>query len=207
MIKVALTGNRYAGKDTVANAFVNRGIPVFHADPIIKFILNYRTDIEPFIKKEKLLGDKIFVQGFIDPDRIRTPQQFEKLLEIIEFDLFTAYDRWSDKFKKTKSYTIFHSSILFEKEWNKYFDKTINVFTPREDRTMRIRLETDIPLSQIHNLLDSEIDEFKKNGLSSYVIHSYRNIENQVAECHKMICNEFKKEVDKNDVKFKGFVM
>ena len=113
-MRISLTGNRLAGKDTVANAFAKAGVPVFNADPIIKFILNYRTDLEQFARKDKLLGDGIFHQGFIDPDKIRTSEQFEKLLEIIEFDLFSAYEKWAEKFEKTNAYTIFHSSIIFE---------------------------------------------------------------------------------------------
>ena len=40
MIKVGLSGNRYAGKDAVSRLFEQIRVPVFDADIVLKFILN-----------------------------------------------------------------------------------------------------------------------------------------------------------------------
>ena len=186
ILKVALTGNRFSGKNSVARQFEKIGIPVFHADPIIKFILGYRSDFETHIRQEKSLGAKMFTQGFLDPSKFKNTEQFNKLLEVIEFELFQAYEKFNVA-NHDKTYTIFHSSILFEKEWEQYFDKVINVFTPREQRFTRLRLETNIPMSVLSDLIDSEMSEFEKNSKSDYVIHSYRDLVGQVCDCDKMI--------------------
>lgn len=217
MIKIALTGNRFSGKDSVAKEFEKIGVQVFHADPIIKFMLNYRSDIENQIKNEKILGDRVFSSGFLDSNKIKSTDQFDKLIQVIEFDLFSAYNKWLEKYP-SHIYTIFHSSILFEREWEQYFDKIINVFCPRDERTSRIRLEMNMPMYAASDLIDSEINEFKKNGKSTYVIHSYRDrdIVKQVCDCDKSIIDNYLsvKEKEKNSKfkphghsKFNGFVM
>ena len=43
MLEIALTGCRYSGKTTIANKFKKIGVPVFDADTVLKFILNFRT--------------------------------------------------------------------------------------------------------------------------------------------------------------------
>ena len=45
MLKVGLSGNRYAGKDAVSRLFEQIRVPVFDADIVLKFILNYNFEI------------------------------------------------------------------------------------------------------------------------------------------------------------------
>ena len=41
MIEIGLTGCRYSGKTSVSKMFKQIGVPVFDADTILKFILNF----------------------------------------------------------------------------------------------------------------------------------------------------------------------
>ena len=43
MLEIGLTGTRYSGKSTVGKVFNQIHIPVFDADTVLKFILNFRT--------------------------------------------------------------------------------------------------------------------------------------------------------------------
>jgi dephospho-CoA kinase len=47
MIKV---GSRYSGKDRTARVFKQIGVPIFEADVILKFILNYNEELIDLIK-------------------------------------------------------------------------------------------------------------------------------------------------------------
>ena len=54
MLEIALTGNRYSGKTKVSKVFNGIYIPVFDADTVMKFILNYRPDFDDAIKAIKV---------------------------------------------------------------------------------------------------------------------------------------------------------
>jgi dephospho-CoA kinase len=61
MIKVGLTGNRFSGKDTVCKLFEQIGVPVFNADVVLKFILNYNYEIN--YKIRNIFGDVFSLKG------------------------------------------------------------------------------------------------------------------------------------------------
>lgn len=172
MINIGLTGNRYSGKDKIASQFEKISIPVFNADVVLKFIIQYDTEVDKKIKIE--LGSSIFSKnGSIDIDKIGTDIAFNRLIDIAENDLFDAYKRFQNK-NSHSIYTIFHSSILFERGWDKKMDFTISVFTPKSERINRAQKEEpNISQSTLWRLASSEIDEIEKNKKSNYVIHNY----------------------------------
>jgi len=55
MVKIGLTGNRYSGKDRTARLFEQITIPVFHADIILKFILNHNFEMQHKLKPKLVL--------------------------------------------------------------------------------------------------------------------------------------------------------
>jgi dephospho-CoA kinase len=61
MLKVGLSGNRYAGKDAVSRLFEQIKIPVFDADIVLKFILNYNFEIN--YKIRGAFGDAFSAPG------------------------------------------------------------------------------------------------------------------------------------------------
>lgn len=172
MLNIGLTGNRYSGKDKVCELFEKISIPVFNADVILKFIIQYDVEVDKKIKLQ--LGTSIYDKtGTIDPYKI-DDEKFNKIVDLAEKDLFDAYERFKEKNKQT-IYTIFHSSILFERDWNKKMDYNISVFTPKVQRVERAqKKEPKILQSTIWNLISKEIDEVDKNKISNHVIHNYK---------------------------------
>lgn len=172
MIKVGLTGNRYSGKDRIARLFSQISIPVFHADIVLKFILQYNLDIDKEIKIQ--LGQNIYdMSGHLDPQKFNTTEKFNRLIDIVEPELFKAYERFELKHKDSV-YSIFHSSILFERDWNKKMDYVITTFSPKSDRIERSNMEEPgLLTSVIYGLMAKEIEDLEKNKLSTYVIHNY----------------------------------
>lgn len=170
MLVVGLSGNRYSGKDSVAKVFKQIGIPVFDVDTIIKFILNYNTQLLGELKL--LFGDMIFTDESLDFKKIKNTKTFNKIMDVIEIDVLTAHERFLKK-NENSAYTIFHSSILFERKWNLEMDSNIAIFSPNNDRIKRCKYMTNQGLLVINDLLQQEMDPIEKNQMSDYIIHSY----------------------------------
>ena len=172
MIKIGLTGNRYSGKDTISRLFEQIKVPVFNADVILKFILNFDINVNKDILDN--YGEYIFTgpESMIDPKKIRSKKDFDKLVNFAEFELKRAYERFRLEHKQSV-YTIFHSSILFERGWDKDMDYTINVFAPKDVRGLRCEKITKQSAYNISELMKGEMDDLFKNKLADYTIHNY----------------------------------
>jgi dephospho-CoA kinase len=201
MIKVGLSGNRYSGKDRVCSLFNQIGVPIFNADVILKFILSCNYEVLGEIKEK--FGESVFKNGSLSLKEISNQKIFKDILDIVEPHLMVAYDRFINKNKKSL-YTIFHSSILFERGWNAKMDKNISVFSPLHDRVQRCRAITQRKVSTIHDLAKSEIKDLDKNNKSDFVVHNYEaglDPLDTVNDIDKAILNEIierDKELDKN---------
>jgi dephospho-CoA kinase len=173
MVYIGLTGNRYSGKDRIARLFKQIHIPVFDADVILKFALNYNIEL---LKKLKLeIGEYYFNNGDLDMPRIKSDNMFDYIVKYFEDDIFEAYDRFNKK-NSNSIYTIFHSSILFEAGWDKKMNQKISVFSPVNSRIERCQFLTEYKLSQIYEFIKLEMDDLDKNKLSDYTIHNYELI-------------------------------
>lgn len=187
MIKVGLTGNRYAGKDEVCNHFRRVSIPVFDADTILRFLIHYDAQINKTIR-EKLAALYGTAPGLVMPQFAKTKQEFDIMIECCQEKIFEAYHKFSVK-NKHSIYTVFHSSFLFELGWNQLMDYNLNVFAPKVTRMERFHKVTGKKVSDIAYLLNREIDDLDKNKMSNFVIHNYdgRNVKKQVLDIDKFI--------------------
>ncbi len=172
MLEIALTGCRYSGKSSVSKLFRKIGVPVFDSDTILKFILNFRTYVEDPIKSN--VGSFVYSGGFLDPSAFVTDSIFDRTIDVVEFELFQAWENFKQK-HKDKPYVIFESSILFERKWNSKFDKVICIFAPKEERVYRAKIDSGMRVDYLWSNLDKEIPELEKNSNSNYIIHNYGN--------------------------------
>ena len=172
MIKIGLSGNRYSGKNRVSNLFKQIGVPVFEADVILKFILNHNYELQAEISDR--IGRVYFKDGKLNEEKVKVDGTFSKVLEVVEPELYRAWERYLEKNKKA-IYCVFHSSILFERDWDKAMDQNISVFAPYADRVERCKYLTNKSVSSIYSLTRLEMDELDKNKKSDYVIHNYNN--------------------------------
>lgn len=172
MIEVALTGCPYAGKKTVSKIFKQIKVPVFEADTIIKFILNFRPHVENPIKSN--VGTFVYRNGFLNSDAFVTDSLFDKTIDVVEFELFKSWESFKLKHKDC-AYIIFKSSILFERNWQDKFDQIITVFAPKEERVFRAKMATNLRVDFIWSSIDKGIPELEKNRNSTYVIHNYES--------------------------------
>ena len=157
--------------------FKQISIPVFDADTVLKFILGHEIAIMNDIKKS--VGNQIFNSSDINPKLIKNKDTFDKIINCAEYELMKAYEKFNSK-NSSSIYTIFHSSILFERSWNEKMDYNINVFCPKITRMERCKEVTKtstnpngMKISDISYLLRNEIDDIDKNKMSNFVIHNY----------------------------------
>ena len=191
MIKVGLSGNRFSGKDEVCNNFRKISIPVFEADIILRFIIHHDFDVNKQIK-ERLANYYNTSTAFVSPEFAKTKEEIDIIIDCAEHSLFEAYEQFSIK-NKSSIYTIFHSSILFEKDWSKKMNFNINVFAPKITRMERFQEITKKKVSDIAFLLSNEIDELDKNKMANFVVHSYngRDIRKQVHEIDQFVIDSY----------------
>ena len=192
MIKIGLSGNRYSGKTRVANLFKQIGIPVFDADTVLRFILNYNWELLAEIKHE--LGSEIFQGDYLNFREIKNPEVFNNVLKLVEPDILRAYDRFNKK--QNSIYTIFHSSILFERGWDKNMDRSISIFASYTDRISRCKQLTKMGLLVINDLSKTEMDPLEKNRLSDYTIHNYNDETSAFGDTFNQVCKVDQKIID-----------
>lgn len=200
-MRVGLTGNRFSGKDKVASIFNQYTVPVFDADTILKFILNYDYDLLDLINKK--LGSKYFLYGKLDDKSVTHDKVFGKILDLAEPKLFKSYDKFCEKNKSP--YHIFMSSILYERNWHKKMSKNITVYAPLKYRLDRSKYQIPIEISnrslkdllQIESILKKEMDELKKNSKGDYVIHNYNksNVLEQVLKIDQNIIDFYLRKI------------
>ena len=139
----------------------------------------------------KAFGREYVFGEYINPIAFDTDDKFESLIELVEFEIFESYSRFRKKYKD-KQYTIFHSSLIFEKNWSKKFDRVITVFTPKQERIERYKALTGDSLQEIHAIFGREANEIQKNQSSDFIIHNYQeaadvlkqvqNIDNRIVD-------------------------
>ena len=190
MLCIGLTGNRYSGKTRISKLFKQIHIPVFDADTVLRFALNYNTELNESLKP--ILGDFYFEFGLSNLNRVIKDKKFDIVLKHYEKDIFEAYNRFNLK-NKNSIYTIFKSSILFEYGWDKKMDHNINVFAPSNVRIDRGKFHTDYGLSEIYKFVKDEMDDLDKNKKSDYVIHNYdpNDVLSEVCKVDKVIIDRY----------------
>ncbi len=187
MLKVGLTGNFNSGHRQVVEHFYKSRTPVFDADLAIKYFLNHKKETIEKIKDE--FGVNSYSYGLINLFKFDTNKKFDKLLSVITPEIFSTYERFRAENHKY-AYTVFLSSVLFEKKWDTFMNYNINVFNPHMLRKKEILTKSSIQIDMIEYILDNEMDEYEKNTKSNFVIHNYGDknrdfkIKNEVFQIH-----------------------
>lgn len=202
MLSIGLTGNRMSGKNLVMSAFKQVGIPIFDADLVLKYLLNYRPDITMSVLGT--MGEEYLFQGnYIDLNKFDDDVKFNELLDLVDFEINEAYDNFKRRHIGAQ-YTIFKCSWIFERGIKSRFDLVVNVFTPREERILRYRGEKGVSLTEANKIFKNELTDIHKNTSSNYVIHAYdcglcildqvNNIDKKIIDDY-ILCKENRKEV------------
>jgi len=173
MLLVALTGNYGMGKSSVLNQFRECGAVVLDTDQIVSSLLS-EENIKSMVKG--LLGDSIVDEG----GKIRKSKVAEiifrdtflrrSLEDILHPRVFEIIHAYVETLKETNSICIVEIPLLYEREFDKRFDKTITVYASEDsilnrlkasgidEETARLRLESQLPIDEKMKRADFVID-------------------------------------------------
>lgn len=194
MKKAGLTGNIGSGKSTVANIFSILGIPIYHADIEAKKFLFQKDVIDVLIDK---FGDNIITNKQIDKKKLASivfndNNALIYLNNLIHPLVKEDFDNWCNLLVSNPEYIIQEAAILFESNFNQYFDKIILVTAPLSIRLERVSKRDQINKEEIIKRMNNQWDEEKKIKLSDYIIQNdnFHLLIPQVIEIHKKIIND-----------------
>ena len=199
MFKIGLSGSYHSGIEVVADKFKSRGTPVFDADVIMKWMINQSPKHTRMIKDN--LGEDIYQGDRLDLRKFESNSDYELMLDCIELDLYKCYELWRSKNSK-QPYTVFKSSVLFERSMNKSMNFNISVFIPKNKRRIDLMTNTYILSSAIDSILDGEMDELVKNSKADFIIHNYENgaksnLDTQIEQINAILRNKVLFSVEK----------
>jgi dephospho-CoA kinase len=210
MYRVGLSGGRYSGKDRISKLFKQVLVPVFNADALLKFILNWDHKLLGEVKIK--LGKDYFYNGTLNFDKLKNSNSFEKVLDFVEPVILENYSKFEKKHSNS-IYTIFHYSLLFERGLHHKMNKNISVFAPDLIRTNRAIQLTNETYLNLTTLLRKEMNTLEKNKMSDYTIHNYEygDVYDSVSEIDKQIVDDYLKNkttqkiqvINKNFIKIK----
>lgn len=173
MIKVGLTGGIGSGKTTVANMFIELGIPIYIADVEAKKLMNSSK----VIKREliQLFGTNTYSDGKINKaflaDKIFNDKDLlVEMNAVIHPKVKTHFKKWI-KIQRSL-YVIYEAAILFENGGYKECDYIITVTAPETVRIQRIIQRDNATEQSVKAIMDNQWNDAKKVKLSHFVIEN-----------------------------------
>ncbi len=194
MIIIGLTGGIGSGKTTVANYFIELGVPVYFADNEAKKLMNTSKKI-----KKKIIakfGEEAYKDGKLNRAYLATLvfKDKDKLIainKIVHPEVAKHFSKWTKKQSKNieSNYLIQENAILFENGSASKFNYIITVTAPVDIRINRILKRDSITKDAILSRMDNQWNDNEKVKLSDFVINNINLIDTkkQVKKLHKKL--------------------
>ena len=171
--RIGITGNIGSGKSLVCKIFNHLGISAFHSDEETK-----KLYFLPEIKKEIVgrFGDEVYFEDGSLNKKLLSYHLFQnkEALQFIEDLLYPklnqVFDEWCEK--QTSKYVLFESAILFEKNFDRQFDKIIFVSAPEDVRVKRAMQRDRCDEENVRSRMRLQWDEETKISKSDYIINN-----------------------------------
>ncbi len=175
MKKIAITGNIASGKSQVEKILEDLNYFVIDTDKINNELLlndektkqeiklafkNYDIETNNNISKEKL-GNIVF----------NNKKEKEKLENILHKKILEKIEFYK-KENKNKDIIFVSVPLLFEVNWNKYFDKIIFISAKEELRIKRLMNRNNLTKEQALSRINSQDKEENKIKKSDFVIYN-----------------------------------
>ena len=171
--RIGISGNIGSGKSYVCKIFNQLGISTFHSDEETK-----KLYFLPDVKKE-IIGrfgeDVYFADGSLNKKLLsyhlfQNPEALKFIEALLYPKLNQVFDEWCEQ--QPSEYVLFESAILFEKNFDKQFDKIIFVSAPENVRLQRAMERDKCNEENVRSRMRLQWDEETKISKSDYIINN-----------------------------------
>jgi len=176
MIKVGITGNIASGKTTVSNFFKNKNAFIFNADKEAKKHIKNHSALQK--KIISIFGQKIVLGNSIDFKKLSEIAFINKknqnmLNGLVWPEVSILIDNaFKKSLQKKYKYFIVDAALLFEANFQHFFDYIILVTADKELRISRAIKRKTIDLYQIKKRMDLQMPDNEKISMSDFVINN-----------------------------------
>ena len=172
-LKIGLTGGIGSGKSLVLKLIAAQGIPVLQADQVGHEVLR-KGDIKK--KLSRLFGGEILnSRGEVDRKELakvvfRDRGKQKILNELVHPPIRKRVSQWFQKRKKERApMGVVEVPLLFERGYNRKFDRTLSVSSPKKTRWRRL-LKRGWNIEEIKRRESSQWPQSRKDKNADWVI-------------------------------------
>ncbi len=187
---IGLTGGIGSGKTTVAQYFMDLGVPVYFADEHGKRLMHSSKRIRRMLVDS--FGKQAYINGrlnrsYLAQQVFNDKEKLALISRIVHPSVANSFKRWCSKQKAP--YIIQENAILFETGSNRKFDHTIVVTAPKEERIKRVMQRDGISKKQVVERMNNQLDDALKIAAADFVIHNtdLAHLKSQVLDIHQKL--------------------
>ena len=170
---IGITGNIGSGKSLVCKIFNSLGIRTFHSDEETKklyFLPDVKKEIIDSFGEEVYFNDGTLNRKLLSYHLFQNKEALQFIETLLYPKLNQVFDEWCRE--QTSDYVLFESAILFEKSFEKQFDKVIFVSAPEDIRIKRTMLRDNCDEENVRSRIRLQWDEETKISKSDFVIYN-----------------------------------
>lgn len=193
MITIGVTGNIGAGKTTLTSFFDPKNTFIFNADKEAKKHLKKHSVLQR--KIINVFGNIILTGADLDFKKLAEiafkNQKNQKILNGIVWPEISLLIKSSiiDAEKNNYKYFVVDAALLFEANFNHFFDYIILVTADKKTRLKRALKRNNIDLSQIKKRMTLQMSDKNKIESSDFVIYNNLNKSDLIKEFKKILKN------------------
>lgn len=181
MIKVAITGNIASGKSQIENILSSQGFKVIDCDKVNHKLLSENIEVINQIKYEFgeniLTSDNSISKQKLSEIIFNSAEKKKKLENILHKKILEQINTFFDKNKNEKIVFV-SAALLFEANWQNYFDKIIFVSADEKIRLQRLIARNTLTKEQALKRIKSQLKEQEKIQKSDFVVYNNTDLIN-----------------------------
>lgn len=171
--RIGISGNIGSGKSYVCKIFNQLGISTFHSDEETKklyFLPDVKNEIIGRFGEEVYFADGSLNKKLLSYHLFQNPEALKFIETLLYPKLNQVFDEWCEQ--QSSEYVLFESAILFEKNFDKQFDKIIFVSAPEDVRLRRAMQRDNCDEENVRSRMRLQWDEDTKISKSDYIINN-----------------------------------
>lgn len=190
MLKVGITGGIGSGKTTICQIFETLGIPVYYSDVRAKELMIKDKKLIEGIKSifgtEAYLEDGSLNRQHIAQIAFNDKTKLQALNGVVHPAVHRNGNEWAAQ-QTNVPYTLKEAALIFEGGGNKFLDKVITVFAPKETRIQRVLQRDNTTREAVEARINKQMSDDEKVKLADYVIYNdgEQSLIEQVMKVHQ----------------------